>query len=227
MPELSAAVPGLSVAVPELSATVPGSFALTSASVPTPESSALIPLSTPMLPRSSLLPFLGLSLLKTLTPNLAAGRRKLDDIIFVWSGSSKRGSSEELCSGRIKKAASEEAFSPNAPLFLLLFPSSSIGERKLDKTFINTWPLANNHAKEEGDLSFAMCECPSTVKLNRPWQIELLKRRPTYIVETITLAAAIFWDPNFVPCPRHTLNLARKLGLKTKNLPSALVKERI
>ena len=227
MPESSAAVPGSSVAVPESSAAVPGSSAPASASVPVPGSSALVPPSAPILPGSSPLLFPALSSPKTPTPDLAAGRRKLDDTISEWSGRSKRASSEELCSGRIKKAASEEAFSPRAPLFLLLFPSSSIGERKLDKTFINTWPLANNHAKEEGDLSFAMCECPSTVKLNRPWQIELLKRRPTYIVETITLAAAIFWDPNFVPCPRHTLNLARKLGLKTKNLPSALVKERI
>ena len=72
-----------------------------------------------------------------------------------------------------------------------------------------------------------MCGCPPAVKLNRRWQIELRERRHACIVETIPLAAAIFWDPNFVPCLRYTLNLATKLSLKTKNLPIALVKERI
>ncbi len=48
------------------------------------------------------------------------------------------------------------------------------------------------------------------------------------MVETISLATAIFWDPgNFVPCTWHTLNLAKKLGLKTKNLKADIVKERI
>ena len=102
-----------------------------------------------------------------------------------------------------------------------------VGQSKFDKTFINALPLADNHAEKEVDLSFAGCGCSPGVKLNRPWQIELLERRPACIVETIPLAAAIFWDPNFVPCPRHTLNLAKKMGLKTKNLSCILVKERI
>ena len=67
----------------------------------------------------------------------------------------------------------------------------------------------------------------SAVKLNGPWQIELVERRPACIVETIILAAAIFWDLNFELCPRRTLNLAKKLGLKTRNFSSALVKELI
>ena len=45
--------------------------------------------------------------------------------------------------------------------------------------------------------------------------------------EAIPLAAAIFWDPNFLLCPRYTLNLAKKLGLKTKNLKADIVKKRI
>ena len=57
--------------------------------------------------------------------------------------------------------------------------------------------------------------------------MELLERRPACIVETIPLPAAIFWDPNFVPCPRYTLNLAKKMGFKTRNLSGALFKERI
>ena len=118
-------------------------------------------------------------------------------------------------------------FSPNASLILPLFPPSGIGERKLDKTFINTQPLANNHPEEEVDLSFAGCRCSPEVKLNKPWQKELLEWRPACIVETIPLVVAIFWNTNFMPCPRHTLNLAKKMGRKTKNLPSALVKERI
>ncbi len=47
------------------------------------------------------------------------------------------------------------------------------------------------------------------------------------MVEAIPLAAALFWDPNFLLCPRHTLNLAKKLGLKTKGLKVDVVKERI
>ncbi len=47
------------------------------------------------------------------------------------------------------------------------------------------------------------------------------------MVEAIPLAAAIFWDPNFLLCPKHTLKLAIKLGLKTKNLKAEIVKERI
>ncbi len=47
------------------------------------------------------------------------------------------------------------------------------------------------------------------------------------IVEAIPLATALFWDPNFLLCLRHTLNLAKKLGLKTKGLKVDVVKERI
>ena len=227
VPESSAAVPGSSVAVPESSAAVPGSSAPASASVPVPGSSAPVPPSAPMLPGSSPLPFPALSLPKTPTPDLAAGRQRLDDTISGWSGRSKRVSSEELCSGRIKKAALEEAFLLRAPLFLPLFPSSGIAESKFDKTFINTRLLADNHAEREVDFSFAVCGCSLVVKLNKLWQIDFLERRPARIVGIIPLVAAIFWDPNFVPCPCHTLNLATKLGFKTKNLRSALVKERI
>ncbi len=48
-----------------------------------------------------------------------------------------------------------------------------------------------------------------------------------YMVKAISLAAALFWDPNFLLCPRHILNLVKKLGLKTKNLKVDIVKERI
>lgn len=47
------------------------------------------------------------------------------------------------------------------------------------------------------------------------------------MIEAIPLAAAIFWDSNFALCPRHTLNLARKLGLKTKGLKAEMVNKRI
>ena len=216
MPESSVAMPGSSVAMPELSAIMPGLSAPTSASVLMPELSAPVPPSAPMLPGSSSLPFPVLSSPKTPTPDLAAGRQRLDNIISGWSGKNKRTSPEELYSGRIKRLASEEAFSSRAPLFFLLFPSSGIGKRKLDKTFINTRPLANNHAKEEVDLSFARCGCSPGVKLNRSWQKELLEQRPACIIETILLVAAIFWDPNFMPCPRHMLNLAKKWASRQK-----------
>ena len=111
--------------------------------------------------------------------------------------------------------------------WLMTHAGKDVGQRKFDKTFINARPLANNHAEEEVDLSFAGCGCSPVIKLNGAWQIELLEQRPACIVETIPLVAAIFWDPNFVPCSRHTLNLAKKIDLKTRNLSSALVKERI
>ena len=69
-----------------------------------------------------------------------------------------------------------------------------VGEKKFDKTFINTRPLADNHAEKEVDLSFAGYKCSKRVKLNRPWQIELLEWRFAGIVEIILLTAAIFWD---------------------------------
>ena len=47
------------------------------------------------------------------------------------------------------------------------------------------------------------------------------------MVEGILLAAAIFLNPNFLLYPKYTLKLAKKLGLKTKNLNAEIVKERI
>ena len=47
------------------------------------------------------------------------------------------------------------------------------------------------------------------------------------MIEVIPLAAAIFWDCNFMLCLKHTLNLARKLELKTKRLKVEMVNEQI
>lgn len=47
------------------------------------------------------------------------------------------------------------------------------------------------------------------------------------MVEVISLAAAIFWDPNFALFFRHILNLAKKLGFKTKKLRAEMVNKRI
>ena len=87
--------------------------------------------------------------------------------------------------------------------------------------------MADNRIEIEVNLSFAGYGYALTVKLNRPLQIELLERRPAYIVKIILPATAIFWDLNFVSYSCHTLNLAKKLGFKTKNLFNALVKKRI
>ena len=147
VPELFVAVPGLSAAVPELSAVVPELSTLVTASILVLGSSAPVFLSAsaPVLPGLSLLPFLALFLPKTSIPNLAVGRRRLDDTIR-WSRISKNASLKELKSGKIKKAAMEEAFLPRGTLFFPFFPFSGIGKRKFDKTFINSWPLANNYA---------------------------------------------------------------------------------
>lgn len=140
VPGLFVVVPGLSAAVPELSAVMPKLSTLVPASVLVPRSSApvLLSASAPVLPGLSPLLFPALSLPKTSMLNLAVGRRKLDNTISGWSRISKNASSEELWSGKIKKAAMEEAFLSRRTLFLLFFPSSGIGKRKFDNTFINS-----------------------------------------------------------------------------------------
>ena len=67
----------------------------------------------------------------------------------------------------------------------------------------------------------------TAVKANKNWQQKLLNTKIVYIVEAIALAITLFWDPNFLLYPRHTLNLAKKLRLKTKSLKIDLVKEQI
>lgn len=47
------------------------------------------------------------------------------------------------------------------------------------------------------------------------------------IVKTIPLAVAIFWNFNFTLCPKHSLNLGKKLGLRIKTLKAKVVKELI
>ena len=111
---------------------------------------------------------------------------------------------------------------------LVLFPSGRSVKRSFDKAFdLDCRPLASDCFGKKVDLSFAGCQCPQAVKANKAWQLELLNSKTVYMVEAIPLAAAIFWDPNFALWPRHTLNLARKLGLKTKRLKAELVNERI
>ena len=120
----------------------------------------------------------------------------------------------------------KEVFSTKTYLFLPLFLSGSISKkRKFDKIFINSEILANNYAKKEINLNFTWCGCLSAIELNRPWQIELFEWRSVYIIETILLAAAIYWDPNFMSCLRHMPNFVKKLDFKTRNLFITLVKE--
>lgn len=90
---------------------------------------------------------------------------------------------------------------------------------------LNYWPLANDHTGKNVDLSFACCHCSLAIKANRSWQQELLDQKPVCMIKGILLAAAIFWDPNFVFCTRRTLKLIKKLGFKTKNIKNNLVKE--
>ena len=47
------------------------------------------------------------------------------------------------------------------------------------------------------------------------------------MVETIYLAATIFWNSNFLLCPKYTFKLVKKLGLMTKNLKADIIKKRI
>ena len=78
----------------------------------------------------------------------------------------KKTALKELWSGKIKKAALEEAFSLRVPLFPPFFSSSIIGKRKFDKIFINTRLSADNKNKKDIDLSFVGCGYSPEVKLN-------------------------------------------------------------
>lgn len=99
-------------------------------------------------------------------------------------------------------------------------------KRSFDRAFI-TNPLARSHAQKELDLNFAGCTCSPSVKINRAWQSDLCDVKSVCVVEAIPLLSLIFWDKNFIPCPRHTCQLAKKLGLKTRHATNIIVKERL
>ncbi len=114
---------------------------------------------------------------------------------------------------------------PSSPVF---FPSTCDQKKTFEKVFhINCWPLARDCNAEEEDLSFAGCQYPLAVKINGKWQQKLLNIKLVSMVEAISLVATLFWNPNFLLCPRHILNLVKKLGLKTKILNVDIVKEQI
>ena len=114
------------------------------------------------------------------------------------------------------------------PLSLVLFQSTYGQKRTFNKAFdIDYRPLARDRNAKEVNLSFTGYQYPLIVKANREWQQELLNTKVVYMVEAIPLAAVFFQDPNFLLCPRHILNLAKKLGLKNKNLKINLVKAQI
>lgn len=86
----------------------------------------------------------------------------------------------------IKKAFLKEAtptftyfFSKRLSLFL--FSSDSISKKWLfDKVFnLDSWPLANDHAKQNVNLSFAKCLYLLVIKINRLQQKELLNQMPS------------------------------------------------
>ena len=114
-------------------------------------------------------------------------------------------------------------------LFPTLSPLSEKNEHKrlFDITFINSRPLAKNHAVQEVDLSFGEYGCPAPVKFNRSWQLEMLDCQVVCIMEAISLATALFRDLIFAPCPCHTMNLISKLGLRMRNITSGVVRETI
>ena len=93
--------------------------------------------------------------------------------------------------------------------------------------FINSRLFTANHAAKKVDLSFGKCGYFAPVKLNRLWQLKLLDCKPVCIIKAIFLATTLFWDPIFAFCPRYTIKLASKLGLKTRSIASKLIKERI
>lgn len=67
-------------------------------------------------------------------------------------------------------------------------------KRLFNKAFIKTRPLALTHAQEGLDLSFALCGCSLSVKINRAWQSELSDRNSVCVLEAIPLLGLILWD---------------------------------
>lgn len=96
-----------------------------------------------------------------------------------------------------------------------------------DTVFINSGLLTGNHTAKEVDLSFREYGWPPSIKLNRPWRLELPDRKPVCIIEVISLVAALFWDPLFAPCMRHTIKSVSKLGLRMPSIANEVIKERI
>lgn len=144
-------------------------------------------------------------------------------LTFSVLGTFKRVLSDKLLRFRLTSLAEPLGFFPT------LGPLSEKNKRKqhFDMAFINFCLLAGNHVVKEVDLSFGECECLVPVKFNRLWQLELLDRKPVCMMEVIFFAAALFWDPLFVSCLCYTIKLASKLELKTQNIVSGVVKERI
>lgn len=135
----------------------------------------------------------------------------------------KRALSDELL--RRHSTSFAELLCPFPPLGSL--SDKTNGKQTFNIAFINFCPLTGNHASEEIDLSFAECDCPAGVKLNQSWQLELLDLQMVCIIEAIPLVAAIFCNPLFAICYCHTVKLAFRLGLKTRNIISGVVKEKI
>ena len=158
-------VSGLSVPVPRSSA-LPSVWSVAGVFVPMPALSAppsvsfMSGVSVPMLglsasPGLSSPPFSTWSSLQI--PTLVPRRQRLSQ----WSRIIKKVSSEET----------PPTFAlPSKRLSPLFFPSSGIGKKRpFDKAFnINCRPLADNHAGEDVNLSFAECQCSPAVKANRP-----------------------------------------------------------
>ena len=62
-----------------------------------------------------------------------------------------------------KKRPFDKAFNIDCRLLADDHAGEDVGKKKFDKTFINTRPLADNHAKKEVDLSYAGCGCSPEV----------------------------------------------------------------
>ena len=137
----------------------------------------------------------------------------------------KRALSDELLHRHSTSPSPIEPFCPFSTLGQL--PKKNNRNRFFNTAFIISCPLARNHAANELDLSFAECGCPTLVKLNQLWELELLDCKPVCIMEVTPLTAILFWDLLFVFCLRHTMKLTSKLGLRTRSIASEVIKEKI
>ena len=207
-------VPGLSVPSPS-AIPVPDLSAPSASAMLVPGSSALSASAMPVLVSSLPLPIW----LSPQTPTPVPRNQRLGQ----WDQIFEKASSEKATLTFAFLLPPVERLSPP-----LLASSDTREKQSFDMAFnLDYRLLANDHSGEDVVLSFLYCQCPPAVKANKPWQPELLDQKPVCMVKAIPLTAAIFWDPNFVLRTRHTLNLAKKLGLKTKNVKNNLVKERI
>lgn len=136
---------------------MPGLFTPSLSTVPMSDSSAPSAFAVPVPLLSSLFPIW----LSPRIPTPIPKKQRLGQ----WDQIMKRASFKKVASTFIS------LLPPVERRFLSLLPFSSIGEKQsFDMAFnFDCQQLANDYTRDNVDLSFACCQCPTAVKANKPW----------------------------------------------------------